>query len=255
MRIFFWIVIALTFAGPIYILLSGNIDFSADYRTANRDSAKIAPLPNETHEAVIQVYSARTFNWRGLFAIHTWIAMKPKNAKQYTVMHVIGWRLFMNKPPLVIMEDIPDRIWFDQKPDIILDIRGAKAEALIPKILEAANRYPYPNSYSYWPGPNSNTFTAYIGREVPELGMVLPGTAIGKDYLTNAALFAIVPSGTGYQFSLKGLVGIGLARKEGFEVNLLGLVYGIRFAPLGIILPGFGGIPTYKVIQQLRNIP
>ena len=245
MRLFFFLFILLTLAGPIFILMAGNIDFSADYRTAKRDSAHMAPLPDKTAEAIIQVYSARTFNWRGLFAVHTWITFKPKDAKQFTVMHVIGWRLYMNKPPLMITEDIPDRMWFDQIPTVILDIRGDKAAALIPKIREAANHYPYPNSYSYWPGPNSNTFTAHIGREVPELNLVLPSNAIGKDYLTNARFFARMPSGTGYQFSLKGLFGIGLAKKEGVELNFLGLVYGIRLNPFGILLPGFGSIPKF----------
>lgn len=234
--------IIITFAGPLYILLSGQIDFSADYRTANRDSAHVAPLPDASPEAIIQVYAARTFNWRGLFADHTWIAVKPKNAKQYTVMQVVGWRLFMKKPPLIIAEDIPDRMWFDQTPNVILDIRGEKAEKLIPDILEAAHRYPYPDSYSYWPGPNSNTFTAYIGREVPELGLVLPGTAIGQSYLTGNHFFAPMPSGTGYQFSVNGVFGLGIARKEGVELNLLGLVYGVRFYPFSVILPGVGGL-------------
>ncbi len=242
MRILLLIILILTCAGPIFILLSGIIDFSADYRTANNNSAHIAPLPEQYHDAIIQVYTARAFHWRGLFAVHTWIAFKAKNATNYTVMQVVGWRYFMNEPPLLIRKDFPDRFWFNQKPTIILDIRGEKAEALIPKIIDAVKQYPYLHTYSYWPGPNSNTFTAYIGRAIPELGLVLPGTAIGKDYLTNQ-FWALMPSGTGYQFSLKGYFGIGIARKEGIEVNLLGLVYGIHLSPLRIVLPGFGDIP------------
>jgi hypothetical protein len=48
---------------------SGN-----DWRTASRASAGIAPNPAETHEAVLHVYGARAWEWRGWFAIHTWIA-------------------------------------------------------------------------------------------------------------------------------------------------------------------------------------
>jgi len=229
------------------MLLSGKINLSADYRTANHDSANIAPPSNEHPEAIIQVYSARAFNWRGLLAVHTWIAIKPKDAKEYSVIQVVGWLFYRNQPPLSIKHDVPDRNWFDQKPDVILDIRGKKAEALIPKIKEAIRQYTYPNTYSYWPGPNSNTFTAHIGRVVPELGMALPGTAIGKDYLNNDRFFGRMPSGTGYQFSLKGIFGIGIAKKEGLEVNLLGLVYGVRIYPFRISLPGFGSIPSDKI--------
>lgn len=247
MRLLIYIMIILTFAGPLFMLISGKVNLSADYRTANQDSIKSAPLPSQYSDAIIQVYSARAFNWRGLFAVHTWVAIKPKDAKDYFVIQVVGWRFYMNQPPLLITKGIPDRRWYDQRPDIILDIRGKKAEELIPKIREAIKQYTYTNTYSYWPGPNSNTFTAHIGRAVPELGMVLPGTAIGKDYLNNDRFFAQMPSGTGYQLSLKGLLGIGIAKKEGLEINLLGFVYGIRLSPFGIILPGFGGIPHYRI--------
>lgn len=239
------IFLLLTFTGPLVILLSGKIDFSADYRTAKRESAAIAPTPEEHPEAIIQVYSARTFNWRGLFAVHTWIAVKNKNAKQYVVLDVVGWRHFNGQPSLGIQNDFPDRIWFDQIPDVILDIRGKKAEELIPKIREAVYRYPYPNSYSYWPGPNSNTFTAYIGREVPELGLTLPSLAIGQDYLTNARFFSRTPSGTGYQLSIYGLFGITLAKKEGLTLNLFAATYGLNLDPPTIILPGFGNIVLF----------
>jgi hypothetical protein len=56
-------------------------------------------------------------------------------------------------------------------------------DQLIKRIDKAAREYPYANEYTVWPGPNSNTFTAWIARAVPELGVDLPATAIGKDYL------------------------------------------------------------------------
>ena len=49
-----------------------------------------------------------------------------------------------------------------------------------------------------------------------------------------------VPSHTGYQVSLGGVAGVSVARKEGFEINLLGLVVGISPSQLAIKLPGFG---------------
>ena len=88
--------------------------------------------------------------------------------------------------------------------------------------------------------PNSNTFTAFVGRQVPELGIDLPPTAVGKDYLTNGAVIGPSPSGTGYQVSLWGLVGAMAALKEGIELNLLGLVVGIDFQPFALKLPGLG---------------
>ena len=69
---------------------------------------------------------------------------------------------------------------------------------MIERIEIAAREYPYASEYSAWPGPNSNTFTAWIGRAVPELEIDLPATAIGKDYL-GSSVFAAAPSGAGFQ--------------------------------------------------------
>jgi hypothetical protein len=237
------IFILFTLAGPIYLLVSGQIDFSADYRTANRESAHLAPAPGTTREAVIQAYAARAFNWRGVFATHNWIAVKTKDSDDYIVYQVVGWRLYRGFPALMMEKDIPDRYWFNQKPHVILDIRGEQAEKLIPKIHAAAKSYPYPNQYDVWPGPNSNTLPAYIARQVPELRLALPSNAIGKDFLFGYRFFAKAPSGTGYQFSLFGFLGVLLAKNEGFEINILGMVYGIRFTPFAILLPGIGAIP------------
>ena len=92
-----------------------------------------------------------------------------------------------------------------------------------------------------WPGPNSNTFTAWIARAVPELELNLPSTAIGKDYL-GYRLFARPPSGSGFQFSIFGLFGFVFSRVEGFEFNLLGLTFGIAMNPWIIKLPIVGDI-------------
>ena len=78
-----------------------------------------------------------------------------------------------------------------------------------PRQIEAAvAAYPYPHSYRAWPGPNSNTFTAFVARRVPELGLDLPPTAIGKDWLGGGTLVATTPSGTGWQLSLAGVLGV-----------------------------------------------
>jgi hypothetical protein len=235
----FLIWLLLTFSGALWALFSGKVDLKADYRTANRDSAQLAPLPEKEHGAVIQFYAARAFNWRGMFASHSWFALKQKDADTYTVYQIMGWRNYRGLPALLIAEDIPDRNWYGQAPTLLLDIRGKQAEALIPKIEEATKSYPYADPYTLWPGPNSNTFPAYIARRVPELGLMLPADAIGKDFLVGSNFFATAPSGTGYQLSLYGVAGITLARKEGVEINLLGMVYGVRFSPFRILLPGW----------------
>ncbi len=242
MKIALLLLLLLTIFGPLMILARGDMDFSLHYQTADRSSTHLAPDPKTNPQAIIQIYAARAFNWRGLVSVHTWIATKAENAKDYTVYQVIGWLAFRGLPPLNIHQDIPDRSWFGQKPEVILDLRGPEAQKLIPKIQSAAEKYPYADRYDTWPGPNSNTFPAFVAREIPELKLVMPANAIGKDFLPNHQFFARAPSGTGYQFSVFGLFGILIARSEGLEINLLGLVYGFNPLTLTLKLPGLGDL-------------
>ena len=208
-----------------------------DWRTASRESSGIAPDPATTPEAVVQLYAARAFNWRGIFGVHTWIAAKEPGAPAYVVYQVVGWRLYRGLPVVAVREDLPDRLWFDSRPEVLADLRGEAAERAIPHIRSATGSYPYPDTYRLWPGPNSNTFTAYVARRVPELGAALPSNALGKDYLDEGTFLARTPSRTGWQLSLYGLLGVTLAFQEGIEINLLGLVFGVDVARPALKLP------------------
>ncbi len=209
----------------------------ADWRTASRESAGIAPDPAQHREAIVQVYAARAYSWRGVFGVHTWIAVKPTDALEFTVYEVIGWRVFHDRPALAISNRPADGRWFDNVPTVIADIRGNGVDEVIERIDVAAKGYPYMDEYRIWPGPNSNTFTAHVARAIPELRLDLPPTAIGKDYLPGNNLLAKTPSGTGYQVSLFGLLGVLAGVEEGVELNLLGLTFGLDPADLALKLP------------------
>lgn len=222
--------------------LVGMTVMASDWRTASREPAGIAPDPSTTPEAVVQVYIARAFSWRGVFGVHSWIATKPTGAAHFTVYEVIGWRAYAGYSAVAIGERAPDRRWFGAMPEIIADVRGDGVDDLIRRIDEAARGYPYASVYRVWPGPNSNTFTAHVARAVPELKLDLPPTAIGKDYLTNGSLVSATPSGTGYQFSIFGLFGVLAGIEEGVELNLLGLTFGFDPFDPALKLPGVGRI-------------
>ena len=244
MSIFGKILLLLTvlLIGPVLALAGSTARLGQDWRTADRSSAGIAPSPADTSEAIVSVWAARAFNWRGLLAVHTWIATKPENASRYTVHQVVGWRGWGGGNVVVSTPDLPDRSWYGQPPRLVKELRGPEAARAIPKILKAVSAYPYTHHYRLWPGPNSNTFTAFVARRVPELGVELPGIAIGKDYLDSGRFFDAAPGGRGFQISLFGLVGVLAGVEEGIELNVLGLVFGID--PLGpaIKLPGIGRI-------------
>jgi len=166
----------------IAVLLLAACSTGKDWRTASRDSAGIAPDPSTTQEAVLQVYGASAWGWRGWFAIHTWISAKHTGAGAYTVYEVVGWRLWRGQPAVRIEQDVPDRLWFGERPRVLKEFRGKGVDELIAKVDKAARAYPWPTTYEAFPGPNSNTFTAWVAHQVPELALKLPFSAIGSGY-------------------------------------------------------------------------
>jgi len=216
-----------------------------DWRGASRDPVGLAPDPALVREAVIQVYGARTMGIKGAFGVHTWVAVKPTDAPEWTVYEVIGWRLRWSDSAVVVRNRAPDARWFGSRPELYAEKRGAGVDELIKRIDQAVRDYPYAKEYTLWPGPNSNTFTAWIGRAVPELEIDLPATAIGKDYL-GASIFARAPSGRGVQVSLGGLLGLSASGVEGIELNILSLNFGISGSGLKLPLIGRIGSPSFS---------
>lgn len=235
-------VLAVSFLALVVLMLGAALARPrVDWRSASHEPAGLAPDPELTREAVIQVYAARAWGWRGTFGVHTWVAAKPTGAKAWTVYEVIGWQLRWSDSAVAIRTREPDARWYGALPELLADKRGPQVDALIARLDAVARAYPHANAYTLWPGPNSNTFTAYLGRAVPELELDLPPTAIGKDYLGDAFV-ARTPSGSGYQISLYGALGVMAGRVEGLEVNLLGLSFGVDpFAP-ALKLPVLGRI-------------
>lgn len=212
-----------------------------NWREASREPVGLAPDPSEHAEAVAQVYAARAVRWRGYFGVHTWIAVKPKDASAYEVYEVTRWNRRRNGSMVSISDRPPDGRWYGNAPTLLADLRGPQVESIIERIDAAVEAYPYTNEYQVWPGPNSNTFTAWVLREVPELRADLPPTAIGKDFL-GRELVARSPSGTGGQLSVFGLLGITAGLEEGLEINVLGFHFGIDPLDLAVRLPFAGNL-------------
>lgn len=155
-----------------------------DWRSASRQSAGIAPDPSSSSEAVVHVYGADAWGWRGWFAIHTWVAAKRSGESEYTVYDVVGWRTYRGQPVVAAQHDIPDRYWYGSRPRLLKEHRGTGVDKLIDQIEQAVNDYPWKDEYRAFPGPNSNTFVAWIGKKVPELKLNLPFSAIGSGYVS-----------------------------------------------------------------------
>ena len=213
-------------------------DRPASFRQADWSSVGMLPPATADRDARLLVMTGRTGRWKGIFAVHSWVVLKPENATTWTRYDVVGWG-----QPVRTNGWAPDARWFGNMPHVLLDVRGPQAAALIPRVQATVADYAYREygDYRVWPGPNSNTFTATVLRTVPELQVTLPANAVGKDF-RDWPYAGLTDSRTGVEVSLWGLLGFKAGWVEGIEFNFLGLVAGLDLRHPGVKLPGFGRI-------------
>ena len=116
----------------------------------------------------------------GLFASHYWfVVMDGGKAQRWEVWQAknaggrsIGHVHCDLKPPDAGVGGGPMRVDAEWS--------GQEAEK-IRAVLEAAQSYPHCFRYHYWPGPNSNTFAAWVLRRAG-IGHALARRAIGRGY-------------------------------------------------------------------------
>lgn len=193
-------------------------------------------------EDIVQIYYARAYSWRGYFGVHPWVAWKKKEDKEYSVAQVTAWNHKRTGTTISVQQDIPDRKWFDNTPEILIEIKGEKARSVIKKIKKEIENYPFKDGYVIWPGPNSNTFISYLIRKIDEFNIELPAHAVGKDYFGSSSFLVGTPSKTGFQFSFFGVLGLTMGLGEGIEFNILGLSFGVDFWNPALKLPVFGRV-------------
>jgi hypothetical protein len=213
-------------------------DTAQNWWRADWSSVGALPAPRDHADARVLVLSARTGGWRGIFAVHSWVVLKPENGDSWTRYDVVGWG-----NPIRTNGWAPDGRWRGNNPTVVADVRGPEAQRLIPKIEAAVKDYQWRNTgdYRVWPGPNSNTFVATVLRAVPELDATLPANAIGRDFRPEF-YFGRSDSGTGIELNLWGYAGVKVGWVEGIELNFLSLVTGLDLRGLAIKLPGFGNV-------------
>ena len=234
-------ILTLLLIGPVAIAAAsyGLSGPQPHWRDADRSPAGLAPDPAAAREAIVQIYAARAYRWRGIFADHTWIALKREGATAWTRYDVMGWGT-----PLKVNRGAPDGRWVGAVPQLVYELRGPEASRIIPGIEAAVASYPYgaPGGYTLWPGPNSNSFVAAIARAVDGFDPHLPPRAVGKDYGSGWLAVMRTPSKTGWQISLGGYAGIGIAAVEGIELHVLGSTLGLDVLRPAVKMPGLGRI-------------
>ncbi|HUQ01032.1 MAG TPA: DUF3750 domain-containing protein [Kofleriaceae bacterium] len=166
-------------------------------------------------------------------ARHPWFAVREAGATSWTIWEVGGGgeseNPFDNSPYL---EPVLHGVW-----------RGAVAERAIACLAREAPPWKGALRYRAWPGPNSNTFGDVMLRRCG-LHASLPATSIGKDYRGKVGV-SKTSEGTGFQIET-WILGLRLGLKEGIEVHVIGLAFGVDLWPPALIIPigsgrlGFG---------------
>jgi len=128
---------------------------------------------------VVQLRYA-TLPWIGFIAVHYWFVVfgerechrwevwQTKNAGGFCIGHVHRDL----KDPDAGVGGGPFRL--------AAEWSGDQADR-IARVLNDCKRYPYCERYRYWPGPNSNTFVAWVLREAG-IAQRLGRRAIGQGY-------------------------------------------------------------------------
>lgn len=219
-------------------------DHPGSWSQADWTSARVLPTANADKAAAMYIMAARTGGLKGALSDHSWVVVKDKDALQYERWDKVGWGdpIRHNRYPA-------DGHWYSNVPQIVVEKHGAEAEALIPMVRAAIESYPFAmrGGYHIFPGPNSNSFTAYVMREVPGIDATLPSVAVGRDYPTDWTFLSIDPDGEEVRLSLWGYAGLVVGLKSGLEVNVLGLVAGFDPWRLAIKIPAFG---TFGLLHE-----
>jgi hypothetical protein len=248
--------------GAIALLCFGVFACSPERRFDDVAVVGLAPGPEDNRESIVQVYAARSYEWLSrLVSVHTWLALREAGETKYTVYEAHRFPPYISgRSVRTCRKDHPDRRWHGAEPILLFELRGAPADEAIRDIRDAVELYDH--RYRLWPGPNSNTFIAELARAAPALQVDLPPTAIGKDYLIGGRILAPAPSGTGWQISLFGLLGILVAVEEGIEINLLGAVFGVDLRPPALKLPIVGRLGFAEgrradpaALERFRDLP
>ena len=126
---------------------------------------------------------------------------------------------------------------------------GGSAAWAIYSVLNNARDYPHRDRYRAWPGPNSNTFVAWVLRQAG-LHHAFDPRAVGKDYVGLHGMWRSARR-AGVQLETP-LLGVKFSPHDGVEIHWLCLTWGLRWSPLAIDTP-FGRVIVLKTAGPAQN--
>ncbi len=225
-------------------------DRPVTWREAQWGSADVLEPAGANREAAVYVMAARTGGMKGAFSLHCWIVLKRPGASEYERYDKVGWGSPIRKNGYPA-----DAYWYSNTPEIVHQLHGAEAEAVLDDIDAAIADYPFSKAgdYHIWPGPNSNSFVAHVVRSVPQMGARMPSNAVGRDYAPGAASFDWDPQRHDFKATLGGLLGVAAGAGSGIELQFLGLVAGMDFARPALLIPAYGRLDLWSSETRIAS--
>ncbi len=184
----------------------------------------------------------RSMPWYTQRAEHTWIDVKRGDEESWQRFEVLGRLFGPRRQPIASGDAREDRRW-RRDVELLAAFRDERARAIAER-LEAASTelvYQYRAGYDAWPGPNSNTFVMQLVRRVDGLSAPLHHNAVGKDY-PGWIDAGWTTSKTGVRIDTVPL-GLAIGLREGLELHLLQLTFGVSLWPPRIKLPFLPALP------------
>ncbi|MFN0245754.1 MAG: DUF3750 domain-containing protein [Kofleriaceae bacterium] len=180
----------------------------------------------DNQQTVVALFSGGLGEPMEDIARHPWFAVRKAGETDWRVYQVGGGGVHDGDPSKVgvYVKPILHGLWVGDEGErarTCIEVEGPKAKDHI-------------EANYFFPGPNSNTFGDVVLRAC-KLSASLPSTSVGKDWRGIIGA-GITSERTGVQVETP-IFGFKIGLKEGIEVHILHLSFGVDFWPPAIIVP------------------
>jgi Protein of unknown function (DUF3750) len=228
---------------------SARMQISDGMMTGQGTSPQAATAPSALPSTcVVQLRYATLPHFLRAIAVHHWFAVFDPATRQWQRWEVWQAKDAGGKSMGHVHCDLrhPDCGVGGGAYRLAVEWNGHAARAIC-SVLNNARDYPYRDRYRAWPGPNSNTFVAWVLREAG-LHYSFDPRAIGKDYMGLLGMRRSArPPGAQVETPL---LGVKCSLHDSVEVHWLCLTWGLRWLPLAIDTP-FGRVSLLKTAKRL----
>jgi hypothetical protein len=200
-------------------------------RASRGDDA--APPPLTAGECTVELWRATVPQPLSYVAVHCWFVVRRSNGR------ADRWEVWQNAG---------GTSWGHLHRNLMgpsSGVGGGNAEHIrtwtgeearrLRDVLEEPEEYPHRRLYRAWPGPNSNTYVAWVLRRARVPWDMHP-LAIGKDYRGLVVGAGTTTTRSGVQLE-SPLLGAKVGLKDGVEIHIIALTFGVDLWPPALKTP------------------